>query len=140
MIDHALALPAALFPVALWGGLNLLLMLVLGLNVTRVRRKTNVGVGSGDSVELLRAIRAHGNNSEYVPGLVVAMALMAWLGYSATVLTGVGVTLLVARLLHVHGITQLEPAVPPTRVVGNLLTWALYLGCTGALIATGAGL
>lgn len=127
------ALPAA----ALWSGANLLLMLLLGLNVTRVRRKVRVGVGSGDSPELLRAIRAHGNNTEYVPGLVAAMMLMALLGYSSLAVGSVGAALLVARLLHAHGIKRLDAELPATRVVGNVVTWLLYLGCSVALVASG---
>ena len=132
-------MPESIHAVALWGGVNFLFMLLLGLNVTRIRTKVNVVVGAGESPELLRAIRAHGNNAEYVPGLLVAMLLLALGGYSATVLSWIGRLLFAARLLHAHGIQRLDVDLPPTRVGGNLITWALYLGCTGALIAAGVG-
>ena len=132
-------IPEAIHTIALWGGINLLFMLLLGLNVTRIRSKVNVVVGAGESPELLRAIRAHGNNAEYVPGLLVAMLLLALVGYSTTVLFWIGGLLFAARLLHAHGIQRLDVDLPPTRVAGNLITWALYLGCSGALIAAGVG-
>jgi uncharacterized membrane protein YecN with MAPEG domain len=41
---------------------------------------------------------------------------------SATAIHVAGGLLLVARLLHAHGIQKLDSKLPPTRVAGNILT------------------
>ena len=112
---------------ALWAGLNLGLTLLLALNVTRHRMKEGVSTGSGDSQSLERAIRAHGNNTEYVSGALLGILILVALGYSPLIINLLGASLLVARFCHAHGIQQLEVALPKTRVLGNVLTWVLYL-------------
>ena len=121
MIDQSLQ------AVALWAGLNLGWTLLLALNVTRHRMKEGVSTGSGSSLSLDRAVRAHGNNIEYVPGAILGILILAALGYSPLVINLLGASLLVARFCHAHGIQQLEVDLPKTRVLGNVLTWALYL-------------
>ena len=121
MIDQSLQ------AVALWAGLNLGWTLLLALNVTRHRMKEGVSTGSGSSQPLDRAVRAHGNNIEYVPGAILGILILAAVGYSPLVINLLGASLLVARFCHAHGIQQLEVDLPKTRVLGNVLTWALYL-------------
>ena len=59
---------------------------MLALNVTRIRVTLGVGIGSGESEQLDRAIRAHGNNIEYTPLALLGLAILAWTGllYSST--------------------------------------------------------
>lgn len=125
---------ATLYPLVLWAALNLGLMLLLGLNVSRMRVKAGVGVGTGDDPKLERAIRAHGNNTEYVPGLLIGLGLLALLQFPAWFLHTVGGGLFVARILQAHGIQQIGDDVPVTRAAGNLLTWLLYLVTVVALL------
>ena len=112
---------------ALWTGLNLMMTLLLGLNVTRWRGKEGVSVGSGTSPGLERAIRAHGNNIEYGPGALIGVLVLVALGYSALTIHVLGVLLLIARACHAYGIQQLETPLPKSRVLGNILTWLIYL-------------
>ena len=121
MIDQSLQ------AIALWVGLNLGLVLLLALNATRHRMKGGVSTGSGNSQFLERAVRAHGNNTEYVPGALLGILILVALGYSPLIINLLGASLLVARFCHAHGIQQLEVALPKTRGLGNVLTWALYL-------------
>lgn len=118
----------------LWAGLNLGLMLLLGLNASRVRIQSKVIVGIGGNDRLERAIRAHGNNTEYVPGLVICLIMMAVLGEQAMVLHLAGGGLFLARLLHAHGIQVLDKPLPITRVVGNVLSWAIFAFASVRLI------
>ena len=53
-----------------------LLYVVLGLQVSRLRRGNRVLFGDGDNRELRSAIRAHGNFAEYVPVIVLMVALL----------------------------------------------------------------
>ena len=66
---------AQLNALSFWVGLNLLLTLLLALNVVRNRFKAQGD--SADPVALEKAVRAHGNNTEYVPGILIGLGLMA---------------------------------------------------------------
>ena len=58
---------------------------------------------------------------------ILGILILAAVGYSPLVINLLGASLLVARFCHAHGIQQLEVDLPKTRVLGNVLTWALYL-------------
>ena len=109
---------------ALYGATNAVLNVALAANVTRLRAKTNVFLGTGDSAELLVAARRHGNNAEYVALLLVLMLVAELGGGSATVLHGIGVTFTVSRLSHAIGVGN-TPSGP--RALGALLTWIAIL-------------
>lgn len=118
----------------LWTGVNLILTLFLALNVTRHRAKEAVGVGIGASSSLERAVRAHGNNIEYVPGALIGLFVLVALGYSASIVHLLGAALLLARVCHAYGIQQLEVQLPKSRVLGNVFTWVIYLTISCLLI------
>ncbi|WP_390444632.1 MAPEG family protein [Pseudoalteromonas sp. MTN2-4] len=43
------------------------IILILKFKTIKIRKRLQVGVGTGDNPELLRAMRVHANFSEYVP-------------------------------------------------------------------------
>lgn len=53
-----------------------LFYVVLAGLVIRQRFKHRVGLGTGKDVELLQAVRMHGNFAEYVPLLLILVALL----------------------------------------------------------------
>ena len=117
---------------ALYVGLNLLLTLVLAINVVRNRFKGE----SGDPVALEKAVRAHGNNTEYVPIILVGLCVTAMMGTSAQTISILGGTLFVARVFHAYGIQQSK--VPNIfGMVGNIVTWLVML-CIGAKLILAA--
>ncbi|MEM9621729.1 MAG: MAPEG family protein [Pseudomonadota bacterium] len=118
----------ALQALGLWTSLNLALMLGLALNTFRWRYKEGVAVGLADSVGLERAVRAHGNNTEYVPGILLGLGVLTLLGETAMLIHAAGALLLVARVLHAIGIQQTHAQVPAARAVGNIVCWLLFLG------------
>ena len=61
---------------ALYGALNAILNIALANHVSTLRRRHKVSIGAGDNNALLVAIRAHGNNAEFVP-LAIMMLLLA---------------------------------------------------------------
>ncbi|MCA9772069.1 MAG: MAPEG family protein [Myxococcales bacterium] len=123
-------------PVALWTGLNLAWMLALAIHVARLRGKHHIGFGDGGEVEIQRAIRAHGNTVEYVPGLLVGFALMALLGAPAWEIHVLGAGLLAARVSHAVGITTNKPATRP-RQIGIVGTWGITLWVIYVLVRRG---
>ena len=84
-------------------GILALLYLVLGLQVSRLRRGNRVLFGDGDNRELRSAIRAHANFAEYVPIIVLMVALLEISGLPALRVHLLMGTLLVARLMHPLG-------------------------------------
>ena len=81
----------------------LLLYVVLGLQVSRLRQGNRVVFGDGDNIKLRSAIRAHANFAEYVPIIVLMVALLEISGLSALRVHLLMGTLLVARLVHPLG-------------------------------------
>ena len=84
-------------------GILALLYLVLGLQVSRLRRGHRVLFGDGDNMKLRSAIRAHGNFVEYVPIIVLMVAMLEMSGTPAAMVHLLMGALLVARLLHPLG-------------------------------------
>ena len=80
-----------------------LLYVVLGLQVSRLRRGHRVVFGDGDNIKLRSAIRAHGNFAEYVPIIVLLVAMLEMSGTPAMRIHLLMGALLVARLLHPLG-------------------------------------
>ncbi len=106
---------------ALYGSLNAILNVYLANRVSTVRRKEKVGLGDGESKELLTAIRIHGNNAEFVPLAIVMMLLAELCNGSSIVLHVYGGLLFVARLAHAFGMPKRAPN--PFRFGGTAITW-----------------
>jgi uncharacterized membrane protein YecN with MAPEG domain len=84
-------------------GILALLYLVLGLQVSRLRRGNKVLFGDGGNIQLRSAIRAHANFVEYVPIIVLMIAMLEMSGMPAMRVHLLMGALLVARLLHPLG-------------------------------------
>ena len=80
-----------------------LLYVVLGLQVSRLRRGNKVLFGDGGNIKLRSAIRAHANFVEYVPLIVLMVAMLEMSGMPAPRVHLLMAALLVARLLHPLG-------------------------------------
>jgi uncharacterized membrane protein YecN with MAPEG domain len=110
----------------------------LSFAVIVLRRKNQIGIGSGGFVDLERAIRAQGNFAEYVPFGIILIACLELNGAPWWLVAIPGITLIIGRLIHAKGIN-----VPPPdfskRILGMQLTfgtlitlavlnlgWALY--------------
>lgn len=95
-----------------------ILMLVLWFNVTRTRADLNVSIGDAGDAKLHEHIRRHGNFMEWVPFVLLMMALAEAQGLSAGWLHATGGILLVSRLLHPFGLKAAK-ATHPLRIIGN---------------------
>ena len=80
-----------------------LLYVVLGLQVSRLRQGNKVLFGDGGNIKLRSAIRAHANFVEYVPLIVLMVAMLEMSGMPAPRVHLLMAALLVARLLHPLG-------------------------------------
>ena len=111
-----------------------ILYVVLSYRVAARRVRLKVGLGTGQAPELERAVRIHGNFAEYVPFALLLLAFYEAGGGPAWAIHGAGATLLVARLLHVVGLTG-SSGRSPGRFLGVTLTWLLMLALAVANLA-----
>ncbi len=118
---------------ALWVGLNLFVLLILSILVVRQRQKHKVVLGDGGVPELIQAIRAFGNATEYVPAGMAALAMQAVVGAPALAIHITGVLLFAGRVLHGYGLSSSGGASLP-RTVGVILTWVAYIFAGAALV------
>ncbi|MFL5297070.1 MAG: MAPEG family protein [Phenylobacterium sp.] len=118
---------------ALWVGLHLLLMLVLSVRVVRQRRLHGVQLGDAEIPELAQAIRAFGNATEYVPGGLIALAVLAVVGAQPMLVHAAGLVLFAGRVTHAVGLSRSGAASLP-RAVGIVLTWIAYILAGVALV------
>jgi len=114
----------------------LLMFMVIGLAilVIRQRRRASVGIGDGGDKALGRAIRAHGNFTEYAPFAIGAYVLLALGGASAALIHTLGVVFLVGRVAHAAGLSHHEGA-SVGRGIGVATTFAV-LAVAGVRLLT----
>jgi uncharacterized protein len=114
----------------IYAGILAVLFFVLSLRVVALRGH-GASLGDGGNPALLRRIRGHGNFAEYVPFILVMMAMLELSHASIYVLHAMGITLVVARLLHAYALSFTEKF-KFGRFWGTALTFGLVLVC-GAL-------
>jgi hypothetical protein len=113
---------------ALYAGLFGLMLIVLSLRVSAVRREARVALGDGENETLRRRIRAHGNFVECVPLTLLLLALAEHTGMGSLFVHLLGIVLLAGRIAHAYGISQTrEPFI--FRMSGTVAT----LGVIGIL-------
>lgn len=119
---------------ALYGALNALLNIFLANRVSTMRKvhKVSLGDGNGEVTPMLVAMRAHGNNAEFVPLAIVMMLLAELCGGNAIALHIFGGMLLLARIAHPIGLPLKSPN--PYRYFGVAVTWAMIVGCAGYVL------
>ena len=111
---------------AIYASILTILFVVLSYRVAQRRMRFQVGLGVGQNPELERAIRIHGNFAEYVPLALLLLAFFESGGGPTWTMHAAGAGLVVARLLHVIGLTG-SSGRSKGRFVGVTLTWVLLL-------------
>ena len=123
-MDNPFLMPLQM--VAFYAVLNALLMLILGMLVVRARVKTRTEIGDGGNPDMVGPLRAHANNTEYVPMAIVLLLVMYALGSNVIVIHVVGATLTLGRVLHAFGLSRNVGTSAP-RFIGMILTWLAYI-------------
>jgi uncharacterized membrane protein YecN with MAPEG domain len=113
--------------VALYAALNALLVLGLAYNVGQNRARADaLKPGTLGDDATVRAIRAHGNATEYIPLTILLMLILSLLSTPTLLLHAFGAAFTVGRVLHAYGMTR-ETHPNAIRFTGNLLTGLVYL-------------
>lgn len=103
-----------------------LLFLALWTLATKARAGSDLSIGHGDNMDLLLWVRRHGNFTEWVPMVLILMALAELNGVGAAWLHVAGLLLLTGRILHPIGLLA-DRAVTFGRIYGNSAPFAAVL-------------
>ncbi len=119
--------------IAVYVAINGTIMLLLGMLVVRARAKTQTLIGDGGNPAMIGAIRAHANNTEYVPLPLLMMVIVYSLGGSFIVIHAIGLPLTLGRILHAFGLSR-NTGTSLLRFLGMILTWIGFIaGIVGCL-------
>lgn len=112
--------------VATYGSLLGLLFIYLSYRTVKFRRRDRVDIGTGDSRDVARAMRAHANFSEYVPLALILLLVLEQTAFAHWAQHLLGAALLIGRCLHAWGFTS-RPGPNFGRVAGTALTWGVII-------------
>lgn len=107
---------------ALYSSILILFYVFLSFNTIKTRRKTKIALGHDENPQMLRAIRAHSNFSEYVPLSLFAIFLVEGNSNNPILPHLLGILTLTGRTLHAYGISQIKENFN-YRVMGMFLTF-----------------
>ena len=107
---------------------SLLAIILIGLSVNIIKKRYiyKVGIGDGEQRPLAKAVRIHGNFTEYMPLALILLAIYELNGGEALWLHIIGITLVLGRLLHAVGLTKSIGTSLP-RQLGILSTFIVLL-------------
>lgn len=107
---------------ALFAGVLIVIQVILTTLVGIYRGKVGVNFLHGDDEVLLRRMRAHGNFTETVPIVLIAMALAELAGAPAWLVLAGGTSLVLGRLVHAFNFMGSGGGVGAGRAIGMALT------------------
>ncbi len=119
--------------VPFYAGFLGLYSLFLSHYVIRLRWKTKTGLGTGESLELLKSVRMHANFSESVPLTLILCSFLEINKYPATLLHCMGIVLFLGRILHSIGLKK-SANFSLYRFIGTSLTHLVLLGASLACL------
>ncbi len=122
--------------IALYTGLNVLIILALIWQVIGHRRREKISLGDGGHPPLIRAIRAHANATEVAPIALIGLLAMAMANAPLWAIHVGGLSLTIGRALHAYGLSRSE-GTSFGRMVGMVLslTALLWIGMTCLFMA-----
>lgn len=114
--------------------IGLLIFVLMALKGYVGARRRSLKVASGDThPEFNRAVRVQLNAVEDVPALMVGIGALAALGMPAWYIHAVGMTLVLARVVHAVGLAG-SGGFSLGRLIGTLGTYVVALAIMGALL------
>ena len=111
---------------ALYASILALIILWLSYNVVNFRRKKQVDLGDGGHDDGIRHIRAQQNTLEYIPLILILMAVYEINNGLPLILHITGIVLVIARIIYPLGLVAKKGA-SFGRFYGTLFTWLILL-------------
>lgn len=102
----------------------IMVFLAYKTSARRLEVKINIGTGNDDIME--KRMRAFGNFTEYVPMLLLLMAVSELQGVASQYLHVFGLVIILSRVLHALGMAGVMPVLQG-RFSGTVLTFLLLL-------------
>lgn len=109
----------------IYAGLAGLIFFAISLRVSLRRLTSQVSIGAGEDKELTQRIRIHGNFAEYVPMILILMALAEFQGMPPLATHLAGVVMIAGRLAHLTGMKTARTG--PARRFAAVSTYLLIL-------------
>jgi uncharacterized membrane protein YecN with MAPEG domain len=116
----------------LYAGILAVMMFVLAYMTSARRREARISLGTGDDAIMEKRSRAFGNFIEFVPMMLLLMAIIEVQGHRPLVIHIFGIAIVAGRLFHAMGMTGVLKAVNGG-FVGAILTY-LSLLLAGAFL------
>ncbi len=89
-----------------YAGLLTLFYFYLTLQVVKQRRNNSIGIGDGGNTTVQRAIRVHGNFSEYIPIAIVLLFIIEAQNSPKLLCHSLGIVLILGRIFHHIGLSS----------------------------------
>jgi len=118
----------------LYAALLALLFVGLSMRTLRMRRGLGIVIGDAGNERMLRAMRVHSNFAEYVPLNLLLMYFVEASGASPWFVHALGICLLVGRVSHALGVSQVRERYA-FRTVGMALTFTPMIAAAFRLLA-----
>ncbi|MCG7497956.1 MAPEG family protein [Vibrio sp. Of7-15] len=119
--------------ISLYAAVLGLLYIGLSVKVIKARRRYLVAIGDNDQQVLQRAIRVHGNFSEYVPFALVLLFFCEYSGLASGWGHVLGSILVIGRLLHAYGVSSVNENLK-FRISGMAMTFSVIIACSCYLL------
>ncbi len=123
---------------ALYAAILALISIVLANRAGMTRVRLQIPLGDGGNKDLIAAIRPHANFVEFVPLILVMMAMIELNGAPKWSLHALGAPLVIARVIHPLGIST-EQMSSPLRMIGSLVTAIVTVACALLLLWQAVG-
>ena len=98
----------------------LFIFIALSYNAAFTRRKSGLAVGEGDNETLLRAVRAHGNFTEFTPMFLISLFLIDHISKNCEYILVIGSGFILGRIFHAFSMFLKKGIL---RVAGMMLTF-----------------
>lgn len=98
----------------------LFIFIALSFNAAFTRRKSGLAVGEGDNETLLRAVRAHGNFTEFTPMFLISLFLIDHISKNCEYILIIGSGFILGRISHATSMFLKKGIL---RVAGMMLTF-----------------
>lgn len=103
----------------LYVGLTIILAIILGTRIGFYRAKKGVSILDGGDMEIAQRMRVHGNMMETAALTILALGVIELNGAGPTLLHGLGIAYILARIAHALGLKH-DNISHPLRTVGAM--------------------
>ena len=121
------------FITPIYAALLAMLFFILSVRTLRLRRNLHIAIGDSGNRFMLRTMRVHANFAEYAPLTLLLIFMLEMQGASPWLVHGFCSCLLLGRVSHAFGVSQVTENYR-YRVLGMALTFVAMVGAAIRLL------